>query len=152
MSSTSNARIQASDPALQKIADFFQLQGCCHLVRQILRDSGHRQYLAVIGEAALRLYIVKQLALCGVKGSGYLQRSSEHYLTNARLALLDKEFHFTTAMGRDHLKIPTACTQKAVAGVVEALLGAGELSLGGRYTQAAVLKIMHFLDTYGAVC
>jgi len=37
-------------------------------------------------------------------------------------------------------------------GVVEALLGAGELSLGGRHTQAAVLKIMHFLDTYGAAC
>ncbi len=125
---------------------FFQLQGCKAIWLQLLNDSSHKKYLATIGDACLRLFVVKELALRGIQTSGQLSCSSQRYLTNSQLALLGSKLHLSAALGSAR-----HCTlsKRTVATTVEALIGAGEMHLSGANTQGVVLNIMHFLDNCG---
>ncbi len=105
------------------ILEFFHLQGCEAIWLQLLNDSSYEQYLAMVGDACLRLFVVKELALRGVQTPGKLQRASERYLNNSQLALLDSKLHISAA-----LVTARHCTlsKRTVATTVEALIGAGE--------------------------
>ena len=52
------------------ILSFFRLQGCKAIWLQLLNDASHKKYLATIGDACLRFYILKELALRGLRTSG----------------------------------------------------------------------------------
>jgi len=108
-----------------------------------LNDPSHKKYLATVGDACLRFFVLKELALRGLKTSGQLCCSSQRYLTNSQLAILGSKLHLSAVLGRAGNEPPTLAT------TVEALVGAGEMHLSGANTQGVVLSIMHFLDNCG---
>lgn len=131
---------------IDAVLSFFSLQGCQAIWLQLLNDASHQKYLATIGDACLRLFVVKELALRGLKTSGQLSCSSQRYLTNSQLALLGSKLHLSRALrsaGQQPLSDRTLGT------FVEALIGAGEMHLSGANTQGVILNIMHFLDNCG---
>ena len=85
--------------------------------------------------------MVKELVARSVDSSNDLHFKSQTYITNARLALLQGNIYFCEG------NCGTMPGCETIATFVEALLGAGELHLGGRHTQSVVIQIMHFLDT-----
>lgn len=109
-------------------------------------DSSHTKYLATIGDACLRHFVVKELALRGMQTSGQLSCSSQRYLTNSQLAILGSKLHLSAVLGRAGNEPPS---ERTLATTVEALVGAGEMHLSGANTQGVVLSIMHFLDNCG---
>ena len=128
------------------ILSFFQLQGRQTIWRKLLDDSSHTKYLATIGDACLRHFVVKELALRGMQTSGQLSCSSQRYLTNSQLALLGSKLHLSAALSCAGHEPPS---KRTMATTVEALIGAGEMHLSGLNTQGVVLIIMHFIDNGG---
>ena len=100
----------------------------------------------MIGDACLRLFVIKELALRGIQTPRHLQRTSERYLNNSQLAFLDSKLHLSAALSSARHCTPS---KRTVATTVEALIGAGEMHLSGVNTQGVVLNIMHFIDECG---
>ena len=128
---------------IDAVLSFFKLQGCQAIWLQLLNDPSHQKYLATIGDACLRLFVVKELALRGLQTSGQLSCSSQRYLTNSQVALLGSKLHLSAALGSAGHQTPS---ERTLATTVEALIGAGEMHLSGANTQGVILNIMHFLD------
>ena len=78
----------SKDRAVQQLLEFFQLQGCHHLWHEIVSDKPSRDKLALIGDAALKYYVVKELVARNVDNSNDLHFRSQTYITNERLGLL----------------------------------------------------------------
>ncbi len=128
------------------VLSFFQLQGCKAIWLQLLNDPSHKMYLATVGDACLRFFVLRELALRGLKTSGQLCCSSQRCLTNSQLAILGSKLHLSAVLGHAGKEPPS---ERTLATTVEALVGAGEMHLSGANTQGVVLSIMHFLDNCG---
>ena len=117
---TAATAVQAAssrDQAVEQLLEFFQLQGCNHIWHEIVFDKPRRDKLALIGDAALKYYVVKELVARNVDSSSDLHSRSQTYITNERLGLLQGKVDLFTANG-------STLTNKTIATYVEALLGA----------------------------
>ena len=116
---------------------FYCLENSHQLWQLVLSNKEHRDKLAFVGDAALRFYVAKELlAQKGASTSSQLHDKTQAIITNESLARLATHLQLHTAMD-------TGPPSAKVAGTfMEALLGAGEVHLSGRNTQAVVLKIM----------
>lgn len=128
---------KSKQDALDSIMRFFGLEHSHHLWKVVLHNKEQRDKLAFVGDAALRFYVSKELLAQGVTTSSELHDKTQAIITNESLAKLATCLQLHTAMDT------CAPTAKVAGTFMEALLGAGEVHLSGRSTQAVVLSIMN---------
>ncbi|GAQ84590.1 hypothetical protein KFL_001960070 [Klebsormidium nitens] len=123
--SKESSSLTEKDKAVQSLLQFFCLWSHCPptWLHKLVSDKETREKLALVGDAALKFYVIKELLAQGVTAPSELHKKTQDIVTNESLAKLAGQLKLTAALGSTQPGVKTAAT------FMEALLGAGEVHL-----------------------